>query len=388
MRVFLVAGEPSGDALGAALMAGLRSLCPEVSFAGVGGPLMQAQGLESLFPMTELSVMGLAEVLPRYPALRRRLSQVRRAVLAQDPDLLITIDSPEFNLRLARAVKARSAIRVVHYVAPSVWAWRPQRAARLRGSVDQVLALLPFEPPLIEAAGVACDFVGHPAVSAPQASVAQAAAFRLAQGLGDAPILLLLPGSRRAEVSRLMPVFGAALSRIRTERPDIRAVLPAAPSVAGLVTALSANWPVTPLILDPREMTPPAFVAQKRAAFQAADLALAASGSVSLELAAAQVPMVIAYDMHWLSRVILKRLLRIDTVTLVNLVAESRTVPEFLGHACKPAPIAEAVLDLFDNSNAQQAALALCMARLGQGDEAQGLRAARAVLAGLEPKSG
>ena len=194
MRVFLIAGEPSGDALGRALMAGLKALVPEVAFQGVGGPLMEGEGMTSLFPMDELSVMGLAEILPRYPALKRRLNQTIAAVLEAKPDVLVTIDSPDFCLRVAKGVKAASDQRIVHYVAPTVWAWRPKRAGKMAGVVDQVLALFPFEPPYLERAGVRCDFVGHPVVTEPQATDAEAAAFRLAHGLDDAPLLLLLPG--------------------------------------------------------------------------------------------------------------------------------------------------------------------------------------------------
>ncbi|MFZ9133542.1 MAG: lipid-A-disaccharide synthase, partial [Gemmobacter sp.] len=166
MHIFLVAGEPSGDRLGAALMAGLRALAPGVRFSGVGGPAMAAEGLQSLFPMAELSVMGLLEVLPRYPALRRRMIETAEALVAAAPDAVVTIDSPDFCLRvLARARAARPGLRTIHYVAPSVWAWRPGRARRMAPLVDHVLALLPFEPPLMEAAGMGCSFVGHPAAA-------------------------------------------------------------------------------------------------------------------------------------------------------------------------------------------------------------------------------
>lgn len=387
MRVFLIAGEPSGDALGRSLMAGLRELVPDVRFEGVGGPLMEGEGLRSLFPMDELSVMGLAEILPKYPALKRRLTQTIGAVLDARPDVLITIDSPDFCLRVAKGVKARVDIRTVHYVAPTVWAWRPKRAERMAGVVDQVLALFPFEPPYMERAGVPCDFVGHPVVTEPQASEAEAASFRLARGLGDAPLLLLLPGSRRGEVARLSPVMGQVLARLTAERPELRAVLPAAPSVAGAVTEAVAGWPVAPDVLDPREAGPEEFAAMKRAAFRAADVAFAASGTVSLELAAAETPMVIGYDMHPLTRWVMQRMLLTDTVTLVNLVADSRTIEEFLGRDCRPEAISAALMQVLDAPGGQREAMRLCMERLGQGQEPPGLRAARAVLRGLEPGS-
>lgn len=379
MRVFLIAGEASGDALGAALMAGLRQLRPDVRFDGIGGALMEESGLRSRFAMEELSVMGLAEVLPKYRHLRRRIRETAAAVLADPPDVLITIDSPDFCLRVARIVRAaRPGQRIVHYVAPSVWAWRPGRARKLAGLVDQVLALLPFEPPYLHAAGVACDFVGHPVVARPQASPAEAAAFRARHAIpAGAPLLLALPGSRRGEVARLAPVLGAALGQVAAARPELRVVLPTVGGVADLVAALTADWPVAPLILPPG-------APDKTAAFAAADVALAASGTVSLELAAAGTPMVIAYDMAWLSRQIIARMLRVDTVTLVNLVSETRAVPEFIGARCRADLIAPAIGAVLDNPGAQQAAMALTMARLGRGQEAPGLRAARAVLAGLD----
>ena len=383
MRIYLIAGEPSGDLLGAALMQGLRELVPGVTFTGVGGPAMCAEGMESQFPMDELSVMGLAEVLPKYFHLKRRIRECAEAVLAQKPDLMITIDSPDFSLRVAKLVKAASDIRTVHYVAPTVWAWRPKRAGKMAKMIDHVLALFPFEPPYMEAAGMACDFVGHPVTTRPQATEAEAAAFRLHQGLGEAPVVLLLPGSRKGEVTRLAPVLGVVLDELRARYPDLRAVLPAAAPVASLVHDLVESWPVKPLILDPTGQDSAAFEATKRAAFRAADVAVAASGTVSLELAAAGTPMVIAYDMAPLTRFILKRMMLVDTVTLVNLVSDTRAVPEFLGENCRADLIAPAVAATLKNPGPQQQAMTLAMERLGRDGEAPGLRAARAVLARL-----
>ncbi|WP_458790565.1 lipid-A-disaccharide synthase [Yoonia sp. MH D7] len=371
MRVFIIAGEASGDKLGAALMAGLSSLV-DVSFDGVGGPLMQDAGLVSRFPMDELSVMGLAEILPKYRALKARVHEMAEAVLATRPDVLITIDSPDFCLRVAKLVKAKSDIRTVHYVAPTVWAWRPKRAMRMARHIDQVLALFPFEPHYMEAAGMRCDFVGHPVVTDALANAEEVAAWT-----GDGPLVLVLPGSRRGEVQRLMDRFGAAAAAIAKTHPTARFVIPTTGNVTGLVRELAASWSVDVQVLDGDAK------ALKRGTFAAADVALAASGTVSLELAANDTPMVIAYDMAWLSRVIISRLLLVDTVTLVNLVSESRVVPEFVGKACQPMPIAAAVLAVLDDPSAQRAAMALTMDRLGRGGESPGLRAARAVLDGV-----
>lgn len=287
MHVFVIAGEPSGDRLGAALMRGFRRTALEpVTFEGIGGERMIEEGLSSLFPMDEISIMGIFEILREYRSLKARIRQTVDAIIAAKPDVLVTIDLPEFCLRVAELVKAKSDIRVVHYVAPTVWAWRPKRAQKMAAHVDQVLALLPFEPPYMEAAGMRCDFVGHPVVTDPQASHAEMAAFRLTHGLGEAPLCLILPGSRRSEVARLGPVMGDVVARLHAARPDLRVVVPAAHSVAGAVQETVRDWPGNPIVLDPRDPERLDMVTAKRAAFGAVDVALAASGTVSLELAA------------------------------------------------------------------------------------------------------
>lgn len=374
-RIFIVAGEASGDKLGEAVMRGLKALAPEVEFAGVGGPLMQAEGFTSLFSMEELSVMGLSEVLPKYRGLVRRKDETVRAALDFSPDVLLTIDSPDFCKRVAREVKAaRPGIRTVHYVAPSVWAWRPKRAQKMAAYIDQVLTLLPFEPPYMQAAGMRADFVGHPVVAEQRPTLERIRSYRADQGLGDAPVLLLLPGSRMGEVRRLSERFGAAAERVRQVRPELRCVVIVADAVKDWLEAHRGLFPENTVFISPRDGD------EKRAAFAASSVALAASGTVSLELAAANVPMVIGYDMAWLSRMILPRLMKIDTFTLVNLVSEMQAVPEFIGKACRAESMAQAVLEAYADPDAQLGAMELTMDRLGQGGEAPGLRAARAVL--------
>ena len=371
LKLYLIAGEPSGDRLGAALMAGLKALSPGVEFHGIGGPLMQAEGMVSLFPMEELSIMGLVEVLPKYRALKRRMAEAAADALACQPAALITIDSPDFCLRVAALVKqSRPDLRTIHYVAPSVWAWRPGRAAKMARHIDHVLALLPFEPPYMQAAGMTCAFVGHPVVSEPLASPEECAVMA-----GEGPLLLALPGSRKGEVSRLCPVFGATIARLKARHPTLRVVLPTVRGVEPLVRELTRDWAVAPQIITD--------AALKRAAFAMADVALAASGTVSLELAANDCPMVIAYDMNRLTLWLMRSAARVDTVTLVNLVSETRVVPEFIGARCQPDLIAPALEALLADPSGQTEAMKMTMQRLGQGGDAPGLRAARSVLAAL-----
>lgn len=372
MKVFVIAGEPSGDKLGGALMAGLRAEVADVTFEGIGGPLMQGQGVQSLFAMEELSLMGIAEILPKYRHLKRRIRETAEAVIAAKPDVLITIDSPDFCLRVARLVKAGSDIRTVHYVAPTVWAWRAGRAAKMAHHIDHVLALFPFEPPLMQAAGMDCDFVGHPIATEPAALIDEMDALDL-----DGPVLVVLPGSRRSEIERLSDTFVKA---VQASALPHRVVIPTLPHLAERVAEMFA--PLNPVLIgatgDAKTAARARFVAMARA-----DLALAASGTVSLELAAAGTPMVIAYDMNWISRQIISRMLLTDTVTLVNLVSDTRVVPEFIGAACEPDAIAAGLAGVAKAPDAQHAALELTMERLGRGGDALGLRAARAVLARL-----
>ena len=362
-------------------MTGLRQLRPGIQFDGVGGVMMEAQGLSTRFLMDELSVMGIAEVLPKYRHLKRRITQTAQAVIDSKPDVLITIDSPDFSLRVAKLVKQSSEIRCVHYVAPTVWAWRPKRAAKMAKMIDHVLALFPFEPPYMEAEGMDCDFVGHPVAAEPIASADEKISFRKKYDLeAAAPLLLVLPGSRKGEVTRLAKVLGEALVPILVKHPAMRVVVPAAGPVAELVEQETKEWPVTRIILDPRGQDLDEVMTEKRAAFGAADFGIAVSGTVALELAAARTPMVSAYDLNWLSRIVIKRMVKIDTGNLINLVSDTRHVPEFVGDECRADLISAGLEKLIANPQPQLDAMADTMNLLGQGGEDPGLRAARAVL--------
>ena len=384
MKLFLLAGEASGDRLGAELMRGLRQLKPDVRFRGIAGPEMQSEGLDSLFDMAELSVMGLAEVLPKYFALKRRLDQTVAEVLAWKPDILVTIDSPDFCLRVARAVRAADpSIRTCHYVAPSVWAWRPGRAKKMAAYIDHVLALLPFEPPYMQAEGMACDFVGHPVAAQAAVTSKQIAQFQADFGLDPARrSLVVLPGSRASEIKRLLPIFCKVVAQ--PHFAEFQLIFPTLPHLEPLLRAEIDALAQDTVLVTGAGLTAADAAEQRLVAYGAATAALAASGTVSLELAAAGTPMVIAYDMGFISRMVIGAMLKIDTVTLVNLVSETRAVPEFIGKDCKAERIAPALQQILDAPDAQAQAIKTTMTRLGRGDPELSYRAVRAVLRGLE----
>ena len=388
MKFFLIAGEPSGDRLGAALINGFDEvLTQRANFIGIGGENMTQTGFKSMFPMEEIAIMGVGEILSKFFFLKKRIGQIANAVIQAQPDALITIDLPEFNLRVANIVRKKSNIPIIHYVAPTVWAWRPRRAEKMAGFIDHVLAVLPFEPPYMVNAGMSCDFVGHPTVEEPVATASQADAFRTRYNVGRRPLLLCLPGSRKSEVKRLTPIFCKALTKIKASLPEIRFVLVASATTAEEVQVLVSECPEDIIVIDPRDETPDQALAIKRAAFRAADVALAASGTVSLELAASNTPMVIGYDMGWLSRQVIGSMLITDTVTLVNLVSETRFVPELLGRKCTSENLANSVMHVLKSPSDQLLAMKDTMKRLGRGLAPPGQRAAISVLKSLRVKS-
>lgn len=384
----LIAGEPSGDRLGAALMQGLqKELDGKVNFIGVGGPNMAEMGLDSLFPMEELSIMGLVEVLPKLFSLLKRVQQTADYAVQNTPIALITIDSPDFCLRVAKMVKILSDdIPVIHYVAPSVWAWRPKRADKMARYVDHVLALLPFEPPYMEAAGMSCDFVGHPVVAERQATTGEITQFREAHNVRDGQILVtVLPGSRKGEVARLGPIFKDVIGLLRTDIPDITVIIPAVRTRVQDLLELFVSEKV--IILDPDGISAEDNEHRKRVCFAASEGALAASGTVSLELAAAGTPMIIAYKMNPVTTVLIKWLTLISTATLVNLVSKKQAVPEYLAADCTAEKIYPAFKNLLTkdgSADMQINAANETMDLLGRGQEAPGLRAARSVLAYIQ----
>ena len=380
--IFLVAGEPSGDMLGGRLMAALKTRAGgRIRFAGVGGARMIAEGLNSLFPMGELSVMGYLEVVPKIPHLLARIRETASAARARRPAALVTIDSPDFSFRVARRL-ADEGIPRIHYVAPQVWAHRPGRAATIARFLDHLLALLPFEPPYFEAVGLPCSFVGH-AVVEEGADGGDGRGFRARHGIApDAPLVCVLPGSRHGEVARLLPVMEATLARLAGRFRGLRAVVPTAEAVASAVTEHARRWPVeTYVVAGPQE---------KYDAFAAADVALAASGTVALELAIAGVPMVITYIWNPLTAWAARRMIRVPYACLVNLLLDRPVVPELLQENCRPDMLAEAVAALLSDGAARAAQTAdarRAVEELGLGGPPPSQRAAEVILGIIDEAS-
>jgi lipid-A-disaccharide synthase len=350
--IFFVTGEPSGDRLGAMLIAALRERTGgRLRIAGVGGEHMAEEGLESLVPLADLAVMGVAEVLPHAPLILRRVRETTAAIEKLRPDAVVTIDSSGFTWRIAHRLRRHGErLPLIHYVAPMVWAWRAGRARRMARWYDHLLALLPFEPAYFERVGLACSYVGHPIVES-GADRGDGERFRAAHGLGpDELLLTVLPGSRGGEVARLLPVFGAALRLLDRKIGPFRVVVPTVATVAEAVAEGVRDWPGRPIVVDG--------LAAKYDAFAASRAALAASGSVALELAMARLPMVVAYRLSPLSEALAKHVLKVRHVNLVNLVLETSLVPELLGPASTPEKLCAALLELLSDERVRAAHLA------------------------------
>jgi lipid-A-disaccharide synthase len=373
--VYLIAGEPSGDVLGAGLMAALKKQTDgNIRFVGIGGPQMEAEGLSSLFPMGELSVMGIAEILPHLFHFLGRIRETVDHVISQNPSVLVTIDSPGFSFRVAKKLKG-CGIPLVHYVAPSVWAWRPGRAAKVAGFLDHLLALLPFEPPYFEREGLPCTFVGHPVVES-GLDKGDGKEFRNRHGISeDALLIAVLPGSRKTEIDHLLPVFGPCLASLQESRPSLRVVIPVVETLTQTIVKKTAKWPVPVLLLEGGN--------EKADAFAAADIALAASGTVSLELAVAGTPNVIAYKTSFLTALVVRRLVQTPYANLINIILKRLAVPEMIQEDCRSDLLAEQIEILLGDKEKrlQQVADAkTAVHRLGMEGPLPSERAAKAVL--------
>jgi len=372
--IYLMAGEASGDVLGARLMAALRAQRPSVEFTGVGGPRMAEQGIASLYPMSDLSVMGIVEVLPRIRLLRRRHAETLADIARRRPDAVVTIDSPGFMHHVLADV-ARLGIPRVHYVAPQVWAWRAHRVKRYPGLWDRLLCLLPFEPAWFARHGLPATFVGHPVLES-GADRGDAARFRSAHGLApEQPVLVMMPGSRRSEAPRLLPVFGRALHLLASQVPALRPVLPVSAAVADVARRSAAEWPVQPVIVTD--------LADKHDAYAAAGAALTKSGTSTLELALAGVPMAVAYRLNALTAFMARRMIRVPHVAMVNLLAGRALVPELLQEDCTAETLSRTALALLQDpaqAGAQRGGFRAIMDSLRPPDGLPSEAAAREVL--------
>jgi lipid-A-disaccharide synthase len=375
---YLIAGEPSGDVLGARLMRALRAATDgRARFAGIGGEQMAEEGLKSLVPIRELAIMGLLEVVP---AARRILRRVRETVAEIErlrPVAIVTIDSSGFCFRVAERLRKRGTPPpIIHYVAPMVWAWRPHRAKHAARAADHLLTLFPFEPPYFDAVGLPATFVGHPVAEAASEPVEEPAEFRSRHGIDPAaPILTVLPGSRRGEVRTLLPVFGETVARLAERYPGLVVLVPTVETVAEEVGKAVMAWPGRSLVLRG--------AAEKRAAFSASSAALAASGTVVLELAAAGVPMVVAYRIWPLTHWLLMRSAKVRFASMVNIMLGREAVPERLQEDCTPQKLAAEIAHLLDDPaarEAQRAAFATVMAQLSPSGSKPSERAAAAIL--------
>jgi lipid-A-disaccharide synthase len=383
-KIFLIATEESGDRLGANLMKVLRQrLGGAVQFAGVGGQSMAREGLASLFPIEELSIIGLAAVAKQLPKILRLIRETTRAVTQSSPDVLVIIDSPDFTHRVARRVRARDpSIPIVDYVSPSVWAWRPGRARAMCRYVDHVLALLPFEPEEYRRLrGPPCSYVGHPLTE--QTGTLRPNADEQKRRNEAPPVLLVLPGSRRSEIRHHMAAFGETLGRLRDEGVAFELILPTMPHLLDAVSEGLKSWKVAPRIVIGEQ--------EKRAAFRIARAALAKSGTVTLELALAGVPMVTAYRTGAVEAWILIRAISVKSVILANLVVGENVVPEFLQQDCTPEKLMPALRDVLDDSRLrrrQVEAFAGIDTVMSTGNQPPGVRAADIVLATLRKARG
>lgn len=342
--VYLVAGEASGDVLGARLMAAMRRARPELRFAGIGGTRMAELGLHSLFPMHDLAVMGLVEVLPKLRLLRRRLAETAADIAAQTPDVIVTIDAPGFTLRLLRRI-APLGIPRIHYVAPQIWAWRESRDKHYPGLWHDMLCLLPFEPEFFARHNLPASFVGHPVLES-GANTGNAARFRDTHGLSPTDrVLILMPGSRRGEINRLLPIYQQTIRELHATIPDLRPVLVAAPGAEPALREAAADWQPSPIIVTN--------LAEKHDSYAAASAALTKSGTSSLELALAGIPMAVTYRVNPVTAAIFRHITPLRFVSLVNLLPDRQIVPELLQHDCNPKKLAETLGKLLAPNSAE-----------------------------------
>ncbi len=381
--IAFMVGETSGDQLGAWLIEALKARNPNLRLIGLAGPMMQAQGLSSLFPIRDIALMGIAEILPHIFTIRRRIREMVAFIEREQPDLVISIDSPGFALRVIKQLRARGIARpkFIHYVAPTVWAYRPKRAEMLASRVDFLLCLLPFEPPYFDAVKLPNRFIGHE-IAWWWKTRGDGAAFRAAHHIAaDAPLLAVFPGSRAGEIKRLWPIFKASIEQLHHQIPNLRVVIQVPPELLPRMREAIADWPVNPLLMDNST--------HKKDLFAAATAAIAKSGTIGLECALAGLPSIVAYKATRLSAFLLRRMLTVRYVNLANLLADRLIIPELIQENCTAPQIGEALVPLLTDPTvraAQVTQVANIAAMLGVNDpQSPSEKAAEIILEQLPP---
>ena len=391
LKVLIIATEPSGDKLGANLIDGLNGELKgrgQLVFQGIGGPLMKSRGVASLFNFNELSVMGLFEIIPKLPKILSVINRMVKYALVWKPDVIITIDSPDFSLRISKKIKQKwPAVKTIHYVAPSVWAWRGYRARTMGKFLDHVLAILPFEPPFMEAAGMSCDFVGHPIVSEDIPSNQEIRLFRSSLGIErETPIVSILPGSRRTEIVKMMPIYLKSLESVAKKFPNLIFIIASPPNVCELVKSYLkfSNIPVIQLY---EKDDPMKFEERKRMLFSTSLAALATSGTITLEIARMGAPLLVGYRASFMTEILLKTFVKLKSATLINILSNQAVIPELLFSKCTYQNISSSLINLLTDStqaDRQRGYVKYAMNALGANDLDPKIRAARSILRFLD----
>ncbi len=391
-KIFIITGEASGDALGAKLMAALKSELQHspppssdgLQFHGIGGERMQAQEMQSIFPMEELSLIGFVEILPHIPNIFRRINQTVEEIIQLQPDVVVTIDAPAFCNRVARKIRkyeeansiaAENRLKLIHYVAPTVWAYKPKRAEKIAKIYDHLMVLLPFEPPYFERVGLPCTFIGHPIVEEDMAG-GDGTEFRKQNNIAtNAPVLALMPGSRSGELKRLLPIFADTVKILAGTIPELSVVILSTRRFEQKLQDETADWPVKAIVVSDKT--------QKKHALAASDAALVKSGTGSLEVAIASVPMVVAYKVNGFSAWLLKRMIKVNYVNLANIILDKEVIPELLQEQCTAKNLSEKLQELLENKIARQSQLSQttpALEQLSHPDITPSIKAAQTVL--------
>lgn len=359
---YLIAGEPSGDVLGGKLIAAMQQKSSEpIAFHGIGGARMEEQGLSSLFPMAELSIMGFVELIPHIPKILKRIDQTVEDILAKKPDVVITIDSPGFTFRIAKKLQ-NSGIKLMHYVAPTVWAYKPERAAKIAALYDELLVILPFEPPYFEKEGLKTHFIGHPIVEDKMLLGDKDRFLNRYTIAKDAKLVTMLTGSRKTETKRLLPVFKKVIEKLSKQFPDLQVVLPTVPALESTLSQFVKTLSVPAYVITDKH--------EKWDAYAASEAALAKSGTATLELALAGLPMVITYKVSRFSAWMLRRMIQVEYVNLINILQNKEVIPECLQEECNPSRLAAEMTVLLSDpvkAKAQSAACQSSFRELGLG---------------------